>query len=186
MSDAFYFLRHGQTDANAQDLIAGGGWDVDLNPTGIAQAQAAARILQAHAASIRSICSSSMLRTRQTTAIAAVDLRVPTTFNQDLVEWHVGQWERTSFSAVAPQFLGDGEPPDGETRDQFRIRVKAGLRSALAQPASVLIVSHGGVWQRICELLDMPVTRIENCVPHRVCRIAVGGRWAWQAEKLEF
>lgn len=40
---AFYFIRHGQTDANKNHQMWGGDWDLPLNETGRQQAQVTAQ-----------------------------------------------------------------------------------------------------------------------------------------------
>ncbi len=60
---AFWFLRHGETDWNAQGLSQG-SIDIPLNATGIAQAAAAAQTLRDRG--IASIVSSPLSRARDT------------------------------------------------------------------------------------------------------------------------
>ncbi len=62
----FYFIRHGQTDANAQGLMCGGDWDISLNEVGLSQAAGLSnKILQVTPA-IEELRVSPMLRTKQT------------------------------------------------------------------------------------------------------------------------
>ena len=70
----FWFLRHGETDWNAQNL-AQGNVDIPLNEHGLAQARAAAAALIGRG--IEVIAASPLGRARQTADIAAAALGVP-------------------------------------------------------------------------------------------------------------
>ena len=65
---AFWFLRHGETDWNAQNL-AQGRVDIPLNEVGQAQAVAAAELLRGRG--IRTIIASTLSRARETAEVAA-------------------------------------------------------------------------------------------------------------------
>lgn len=69
--DHFYFIRHGQTDANLQGLMCGASWDISLNDTGTKQAEGAAFTLRQAVTSLGAICVSPMIRARQTAEIIA-------------------------------------------------------------------------------------------------------------------
>jgi broad specificity phosphatase PhoE len=63
----FWFLRHGETDWNAQGLSQG-NVDIPLNPTGLAQARSAAERL--HNRGIATIVASPLSRARDTDGVA--------------------------------------------------------------------------------------------------------------------
>ena len=69
---AFWFLRHGETDWNAQNLSQG-NVDIPLNETGLAQARSASLLLRGKG--IRSVISSPLSRARVTADIAAAPTR---------------------------------------------------------------------------------------------------------------
>ncbi len=70
----FWFLRHGETDWNAQGLSQG-NIDIPLNATGIAQAHAAAPLLRERG--IASIVASPLSRAHDTAKVAAGLLGLP-------------------------------------------------------------------------------------------------------------
>ena len=84
---AFWFLRHGETDWNA-DGRSQGRTDVPLNPTGVAQAASAAQLLRGRG--IASIVSSPLSRARDTAEAAGKVLGLPVTLIDDLQEVSFG------------------------------------------------------------------------------------------------
>ena len=85
----FWFLRHGETDWNAQGLSQG-NVDIPLNATGIAQAHAAAPLLRNRG--ISHIVASPLSRAHDTAKIAG--LPTPTVA-------HFLSYVRSSLSSVA-------------------------------------------------------------------------------------
>lgn len=167
-TSCFYFARHGQTDANIQAVMCGGEWDIELNETGIAQAQAATQLLKNTDHNIRAICASPMKRALRTAHILNEALSVPLKIVHELREWEVGEWSRKPYHQVPNLFLGNDNPPGGETREEFHERIRQGLISSVENEGPVLIVSHGCVWHVITKLLSMPGGLIENVSIHQV------------------
>ena len=77
----FWYLRHGETDWNAQG-VSQGSIDIPLNATGIAQAKAAAE--QMVGLGIRTIVASPLSRARVTAEIVAEKLGLPVAIDPDL------------------------------------------------------------------------------------------------------
>lgn len=159
----FYFIRHGRTDANVQQLMAGGKNDIHLNETGHEQAARAAQIIKAQCSEIQTICVSSMTRAKQTAGYINEHLNLPMVEMPELIEWCFGDWEGQSWLDIAPRFLGNEEPANGETREIFQTRVLEGLKKALIKPAPVLIVAHGGVWYKIQKIFNLELMKTDNC-----------------------
>lgn len=178
--DHFYFIRHGQTDANLQGLMCGASWDICLNTTGIQQAETAALLLRNYIDSVGAICASPMIRAQKTAEIIANQFQVPITPIEELREWDIGSWDRVPFEHVKDAFLGTGEPRGGETRAQFRSRVNVALEKCRKHAKPLLIVSHGAVWLAIQEILGVLPTKVENGIPYKVLR----KKDAWEAIKL--
>jgi broad specificity phosphatase PhoE len=168
--DTFYFLRHGQTDANRQGLMCGSQWDIGLNETGKTQARQAAELLST-VQPIGSLCVSPMFRTRQTAEIVNAVLRVPVLYLDELTEWDIGSWNRLPFAEVKNDFLADIEPPGGETRTRFRERVSLALKKCSAAGQPPILISHGAVWLFIQKLLALEPTRSENGAIFAVYRL---------------
>ncbi len=174
----FFFVRHGQTDANMGNLAAGAGWDIDLNLTGLAQAQQLAE--SEHIKScldVQTVCVSPMRRALQTAAALGSIIKAPVVQIDELREWHLGDWERRSWSELPNLFQPESNPPNGESQSEFAERVAVGLNKALAHPGPVLIVAHGGVWHGIAKILSLPGGSITNCELKHVSRPHAEARW---------
>jgi broad specificity phosphatase PhoE len=151
-----YFIRHGETDWNAEGRLQG-QHDIPLNDLGRVQAEEAGVIL-------RSLCPqpddldwwvSPLARTRETAerARAAIGLH-PTYYKTDerLKELTFGRWEGLTWKDVRkadPAGAAARErdkwravPPDGESYAMLTERV-AGFLPTLRR--ETVMVSHGGV-----------------------------------------
>ena len=87
---SFYFLRHGQTDWNAERRFQG-HTDVALNELGLSQAQRAAQALAGCPVDI--IVASPLIRALKTAAIVAERLNEPLFVDSALEERHFGAFE---------------------------------------------------------------------------------------------
>jgi len=177
-SQKFYFVRHGQTDANLSDLAAGAGWDIELNATGLEQAKTLAASDHIKGCSdVKTICVSPMLRARQTADAINEVLKAPIVVIDELKEWHLGDWEKTPWHTLPDIYHPDPNPPNGEKQLEFGLRIAAGLNSALAQPGPILIVAHGGVWHAVSRILKLPPGSIGNCAIKRVIKTDQDAQW---------
>jgi broad specificity phosphatase PhoE len=86
----FYFLRHGQTDWNAQGRFQGHS-DIPLNATGLSQACEAARALAG--CPIDRVVASPLIRAARTAEIVNERLGKPIVFDDALKERHFGALE---------------------------------------------------------------------------------------------
>ncbi len=178
----FYFVRHGQTDANLKGIMCGGKWDLELNSTGLEQAALAAENFKKKVQTINSICVSPLIRARQTAEFFAQKFQLPLIQIDEIQEWDIGAWEKVAFESIKADFLGDGEPPGtGETRKDFQARVQLGFNKCLYYPGPVLMVSHGGVGLALQKFLGTSANKIENCIPFHVYRNAQGN---WMAKSI--
>lgn len=144
----FYFVRHGESEANATRRFAGRS-DSPLTELGRRQADAVAQALAD--TKFDRIVATPLHRSLDTaTAIAKVQ-RMPVEIEPDLVEIDVGDmtgaaWDETR---ALPEWRDDGFVawPNGETLDQVVTRALRALRRlANATPGgTVLVVGHGGV-----------------------------------------
>ncbi len=176
--ERFYFVRHGQTDANLGNLAAGAGWDIELNENGLSQANALAQSVSIQACiDVKTICVSPMVRARQTAEALSVVLKAPIVCVDELKEWHLGDWEKRAWSDLPNLYHPETNPPGGETQSDFGKRIAAGLAQALSHPGPVLIVAHGGVWHGITRLLSLPGGGIGNCELRHVSRAHAADSW---------
>lgn len=176
----FFFLRHGETDWNAEGR-AQGRLDIPLNATGRSQALAAADAFAGHR--VRRIVSSPLARAWETAVTVGERLGLEPEPAPDLREVHLGVQQGSTYGGWRKAFWrGDYVPPGGESLDAFRARVARGIAAAAGEGPDVLIVAHGGVWKALrgivpieSELVSMP-----NALPLRL----VPGPDAWQCAAL--
>ncbi|MEM8752276.1 MAG: histidine phosphatase family protein [Pseudomonadota bacterium] len=176
----FYFLRHGETTWNAIGRTQG-QLDAPLSDRGRAQAAAAAAALKGEP--IERIVSSPLSRARDTAEAAAAATGAPVDFDDDLMEFHAGDWQgEPRGENIRGYFAGEVDPPGGETLEAFTDRAWTALIRAAARGPNTLIVCHGGLWYAASRR-----TRIEpnlwpmpNALPIRV----VSGEIGWIAEVL--
>lgn len=189
MAPILYFLRHGQTDWNAEHRLQGQS-DIDLNAIGRVQAAANGRRLAELISDTANFdfVSSPMRRARETMEIARGQMKLaPGDYRLDprLVEVHFGDWQGFTYAELErenPEFAKLREAdkwnvvPPGKNAESYAMlaaRVRPWLE-ALAKPT--VCVAHGGVARVILKIvsglgddraahLEIPqdqVLRIEN------------------------
>jgi broad specificity phosphatase PhoE len=170
----FYFLRHGETEANASGIISG-SLDVELTALGSEQAQAAARALAGEP--ITAIYSSPLRRARETAEPIAQALRLPVRLVPELIERSRGELEGkprdTRVEGTAPQ--------GSESFEDFTPRVLRGLSQVDSRVP--LVVAHLGVFRVLCHTLEIVHTEgpVANALPLRFVPLASEG---WKLEAL--
>lgn len=167
----FVFLRHGETEGNAQRIYQ--PREIPLNPTGLEQAKLAAEYLRGH--SVARILASDMRRAWQTAQTAAEVVRAPVIAEPRLRE----RWFGDLIGTPSQNLDWRNEPPNGESLRDFVARTRAGLSDALDTDAFTLLVSHGGplyvlVFSLGAELLER---HIANATPLLFEREAQTSRW---------
>lgn len=141
----FLFLRHGESTANRDGVIAG-STDVALTALGEAQAREAAIALAG--AGIRRIVASPLRRALRTAEAVAEVLGLPVETDAGLVERDWGAWEGRPVAERSSYLM---VPEGGESWEAFRDRAWAACEPILAEPAplagpaALLIVAHAGI-----------------------------------------
>jgi probable phosphoglycerate mutase len=161
---AFWFLRHGETDWNAQG-ISQGNVDIPLNAAGLAQARAAAARLRNRG--IATIVSSPLSRARMTAEFVGETLGLPVALDPGLREVAFGVQEGQKMSGWFAEWIsGDFAPEGAETFVQLRHRAVAAANRATAQPPAVLVVAHGAWFRSLRAAMGVePNLRAQNAVP---------------------
>ncbi len=156
----FIYLRHGETESNAAQLIAG-SWDVALTRKGLAQAGQAA--LRLRGKGVTGIYASTLQRSRETATIVARELALPVTIVAELNERSWGALEGQPRASRVPGIA----PPGAEPPQDFMNRVLRGLASI--QTPLPLIVAHSGIFRVLCRALGLPEPDdpVVNCTPLR-------------------
>lgn len=173
----FWFLRHGETDWNAQGLSQG-NVDIPLNPTGLAQARSAAERLRNRG--IATIVSSPLSRARVTADAVAAALSLPVQTDDDLREVRFGVQEGHPMSDWFPHWVAGNFTPEGaETFVALRRRAVAAINRAVVLPPVVLVVGHGASFRALRTAMGIePQIRTPNAVPIW-CEPPVDGAAAW-------
>lgn len=164
LARAFWFLRHGETDWNAQGLSQG-NVDVPLNATGLAQARAAAGLLRERG--IVGLVASPLARARMTADIVADALGLAVRLDDDLREAAFGVQEGQAMGQwFADWAAGRFTPEGGESFASLRARAIAAVNRALAGPGPVLVVAHGGLFRALRAGMGLESNvRSQNGVP---------------------
>lgn len=160
----FWFLRHGETDWNAQGLSQG-RTDIPLNAVGIMQARRAALTLAP--VGIASIVASPLIRARRTAEIVAEVLHLPIETDPDLAEVNFGEQEGQPMGDWYDDWIaGTYTPAGAETFAGLRDRAVAAVNRALGRPAPVLVVAHGALFRALRGAVGHePNVRTPNALP---------------------
>jgi probable phosphoglycerate mutase len=146
----FLFLRHGQSTANRDRVIAG-STDAELTELGEAQAREAAVALAG--SGIRHVVASPQRRALRTAEIVAEALGLPVATDPGLVERHWGTWEGRLVADRPDYFM---VPEGGESWEAFRDRAWAACEPILAAgPVPLLIVAHAGIMRVLRDRLGL-------------------------------
>lgn len=156
------FIRHGQTDWNADGLLQGSS-DIPLNDTGRLQALDALTTLRSKPWD--AIVSSPLARARETARIIADGLNTPLgAAYPKLAERDYGPLEGSSAAEAIARWP-DREYPGAESLDSVARRGVAALTRIAADfpDRSVLAVCHGTIIRyTLARLADRPVPGIDN------------------------
>jgi probable phosphoglycerate mutase len=181
---AFWFLRHGETDWNAQGLSQG-RTDIPLNAVGLAQAERAARTLEG--SGIATIVSSPLSRAKATAEIVAGALRLPVAaFDDDLREVNFGVQEGRPMGDWYDDWIAGAFTPErAEPFPALLARAVMAVNRALGRPAPVLVVAHGALFRALrLAFGHEPNVRTPNALPIR-CEPPTDGGDAWALTPVE-
>lgn len=174
------FLRHGETDWNAQGRYQG-QTDILLNDAGREQARQAAR-RWGHTEFDAAIVSP-LARADETGRIMLGDRDLELVTVDDIKETHGGDWEGLIFSDIAEKWPDehaafrlpalDAGPVGGETPRESGTRTAQAVLSSLATADVLLVVSHGNTLRAAAHVLSghddedyATVPRLGNCRAH--------------------
>lgn len=145
-SRIFYFIRHGQSLANADNYPAG-QLDSPLTETGMQEAQAACAVLATLTPSPLRIVTSTLSRTRDTAAIINRALDLPVSAEHELSEQDYGAFQGVSKDDIRAAHgpYWHKAPPGGESFTDFRARIIRAVDRVLMQGSLPLVVGHGGM-----------------------------------------
>lgn len=141
-----FLIRHAESEGNRDGVFTATD-EVPLTERGRAQARAAARWLRHHG-SPQHVVSSPFTRARETAAIIAEMIGVPTSIEHDLRERCYGRLAGMPYATPRPDYDATAywlwRPEQGETLVEVACRVGPVLdRLAQESGGDVVIVSHG-------------------------------------------
>lgn len=145
-------VRHGQSTANLKHIFAGHK-DVELTPTGHAQARKTAEYIIKNY-KIDAIYSSDLSRAYDTALYIAEDLGMPVMTRQNLREINAGRWQGMMYGdilntyhdaySVWQQDIGNSHCTDGESVKQLEERVYTEMEKIVQEnpDKTIVIVTH--------------------------------------------
>jgi len=157
-----YLVRHGETEANRNDIYQGWRVNLPLNSKGKAQAHRLGRFLEKHGKQIGAIYTSPAKRAKNTAAIVAEHIAKPKTVSEIIIEknlyeidhgdWcgHMAEEVRKLWPKTAMEWWhGDQSKvkfPGGESIPNARKRIINAFENIIAKTPdkNILIVAHGG------------------------------------------
>jgi broad specificity phosphatase PhoE len=174
---SFWFLRHGETDWNAQNLSQG-NVDIPLNETGLAQARSASLLLRNKG--IKQIISSPLSRAKVTADIAAAELGLPVQVDEGLREVAFGVKEGKPMADWFQHWVDGLMTPEGaESFPALTTRAVAAINRCITRPPVVLVVAHGALFRAMRGAMGHePNVRTRNAVPIW-CEPPANGAKAW-------
>jgi probable phosphoglycerate mutase len=157
-----YLIRHGQSDfdrtGDRWTSARGAQWDPPLSERGREQAALLAKRLRVMDLDPFVVYSSPLRRATETAEVFAREAGTDVSFDDELVEAHIGGWEGKPFEEIIesdPEVMQHirhqraiwHRAPDAERGDRFRSRVHDIVEGLLdAHPAeNLLLFVHGGV-----------------------------------------
>jgi probable phosphoglycerate mutase len=178
----FWFLRHGETDWNAEGRSQG-RTDIPLNDVGLLQAERAAVALKGRG--IATIVTSPLSRARRTAEIVNAALHLPLSTDDDLMEVSFGSEEGQPMGDWYDDWIaGDFTPAGAETFQGLLARAAAAINRATALPAPVLVVAHGALFRALrLALGHEPNVRTPNALPI-LCSPPGDGGSVWGVEPV--
>jgi probable phosphoglycerate mutase len=155
-----YLIRHGKADrrSSAEAMTRRGpAADPPLDATGVEQARVLTRRLAKMPPPAAVYCST-LTRARQTIQPFVQETGIEVVYDEDLVEWHLGDWEFKEFeellvehpeipNRILMQDPISGLAPGSEPFDEFRRRAVDAVERALRRhpEGDLWVVCHGGV-----------------------------------------
>ena len=169
---AMYFIRHGESQANAEGVIA--GWhDSPLTKKGIQQAYEEAATIRSQGLQFDMIITSTLSRAYDTAVIVAEEIgySVESIVRlEDLREKYGGAYQGRSIESLHVASAEEVQGAGAESLDDFAVRVRRANQYIIENASGViLIVGHSGFYRMAAALAqgltpkDMPrVARPDN------------------------
>lgn len=153
----FYFIRHGETDINANPNVKRVDYDLPLNLKGRNQARFAREIVTT--LPLSAVCCSPIQRAQETKSLLLDGLSIP---QHDISE--LGECQASVWTNMVKLEQGEGYHVCEEV-NAFLFQALSGTFQALENHETPLVVSHGGVHWALCYLMQIEnhPWKIGNC-----------------------
>jgi broad specificity phosphatase PhoE len=141
-----YFIRHGESEANAIGLFAGQKDDSVLTLKGRDQAKETGEHVRSLQIFIDRVVSSSLKRALETAQIIASELgfdKSKISIDDRITEYDMGELTGTPFKHISSKALVDA--PNAEDPQQFLHRTVEAVKEYQKMTGNTLLVSHAGV-----------------------------------------
>lgn len=138
-----YFVRHGESEANAQKIFAGQRYDSLLTLKGRYQAKNTVKEIISKGIKINRIVSSPLKRTKETAKIIAKELGLNIKIDKRITEYDIGILSGTPFKKISNALLNKTE--GSENIQAFEERVLSCIKELNDDKVNTLVVSHEGV-----------------------------------------
>ncbi|MEM1282539.1 MAG: histidine phosphatase family protein [Chlamydiota bacterium] len=173
---AFYFIRHGETDVNADPEIKCVDYDLPLNNRGRNQAQQARELMKD--LSLKSVCFSPLKRASETKDILVSNLHLDHEELENLSECKASIWTKMVQLEKGHEFQVCDDV------ENFLGRSIRGLDAGLRKKSPILLVAHGGIHWALCYHLsiDNHPWKIGNC---ELVHFQPVGQEEWKAEIIK-
>ncbi|MCX7911344.1 MAG: histidine phosphatase family protein [Dehalococcoidales bacterium] len=183
MVTTLILVRHGETDWNRDEIFRGRA-DIELNATGVRQAELLAGYLAG--APVEAVYASPLRRALKTAEILAAPHHLGVTPAEELIDFDYGRWQGLSHESVKKTYPVQYERwrlaphlariPEGETLGRVRKRTLSLVeRIKDAHRGTVVLVSHRVILKvLICALLGLSNARFWN-IRLDTCGITVFG-----------
>lgn len=150
-----FLIRHGQTDWNLKEKIQG-SCDIELNDTGVKQAEELGNKILEENYKFSKIYSSSQKRAIKTAEILSEITNVDYISIDGLEEMNLGEWEGLSWSEIKEKYPVEYEEwfikrrytktPNGESYQDMLERVLTSIHKIIDENCNeVIIVTHSAV-----------------------------------------
>ena len=146
-----YFVRHGESQANVDNIVAGAEYETPLTEKGKEQARQAGKLLKDK--KIELVICSPLERTRDTAAIIVEEIGYDPKkirIDEGFIEREAGPYNGQAHFDYQKDIRSDNLKPGGETTEQLFERIKKAVESLRNLPEEViLVVSHGGTGRMV-------------------------------------
>jgi len=196
METTLYFVRHGETDWNAEKRMQG-QWESTLTERGRGHAEANAALVAA--LGVDALYASPLQRTRESAAPLAAMTGLSPAFDDRLKEWDAGDWSGVLYAEIPGRWpvewaawradMWRVRAPGGENLEDLTDRGGAFLDEMLTREAGrrAAIVSHGFIGRAM-------IARLAGLAPDDALKLHTandvvfrlrGGGDDWRCDRFE-